>query len=93
MQTTASSGYCSGQTCRAPAGLGLPNSYRQATASEDIGFHSATGCSQPGMLCVGTNALEMNVIGRNGRKRKSPQPPLSSAAGSASPDATRTSRG
>ena len=46
------------------AGFGLPNRCRQAAASEDIGFHSATGCSQPGMPWVGTNALEMKVSGR-----------------------------
>src|SRR5689334_18581060 len=63
-QTTASSGCWAGQACTAAAGFGLPNSPRHAAASDDIGFHSAIGWSQPGMPCVGTKALEMNVSGR-----------------------------
>ena len=46
------------------AGSGLPNRCRQAEASADIGFHSAIGCSQPGMPWVGANALKMNVSGK-----------------------------
>lgn len=38
-----------GQARTATAGSGLPNRCRQAEASADIGFHSAIGCSQPGM--------------------------------------------
>src|ERR1700722_20341226 len=63
-QTTASSGCWAGQACTRSAGLGLPKSERHAAASDDIGFHSATGWSQPGMPWVGTKALEMNVSGR-----------------------------
>ena len=53
-----------GPGVHAAAGFGLPNSWRHAAASEDIGFHSAIGWSQPGMPWVGTKALEMNVSGR-----------------------------
>ena len=63
-QTTASSGCCIGQACTAAAGFGLPQSERQAAARADMGFHSATGCSQPGMPWVGTKALLMKVSGR-----------------------------
>ena len=50
-------------------GFGLPNRFRHAAASAHIGFHFATGCSQPGMPWVGTNALETNI---SGRKRMNP---------------------
>jgi hypothetical protein len=67
--STASSGCCNGQEWMAAAGFGLPNSLRQAVAIADIGFHSAIGCSHPGMPWMGTNAQEMNI---SGRKRMNP---------------------
>jgi len=67
--STASSGCCSGQEWIAAAGFGLPNSLRHAVAIADIGFHSAIGCSHPGMPWMGTNAQEMKIIGR---KRMNP---------------------
>src|SRR5215470_8454449 len=63
--STASSGCCIGQACTRADGLGLPNSSRHDAATALNGFQTAITCSQPGIPCVGTNALEMNVSGMN----------------------------
>ena len=59
-----STGWCSGQAEAAVAGSPLPQRSRSAWTSAEIGFHSATVCSQSGMLSVGANALATNVIGK-----------------------------
>jgi hypothetical protein len=74
-----------GPGAHATAGSGLPNRCRQAETSADIGFHSAIGCSQPGMPWVGTKALEMNV---SGKKMTSPACGATSGLRSARPRQT-----
>ena len=44
--------------------VGLPNASRVARATDVIGFHCATARSGPGNVADGTNADEMNVIGK-----------------------------
>ena len=43
---------------------GLPHSVVGSSVSVLVGFHSANGWSQSGMLRIGTNAFETNVIGK-----------------------------
>ena len=43
---------------------GLPHNRRRPELSVLVGFHSANGWSQVGMLAIGTKALDTNVIGK-----------------------------
>src|SRR5437899_4562476 len=61
----ASIGCCIGHTSIRADGLGLPKRSRHAAATALIGFQLAIGCIQPGSPCVGTNAFDTNVSGRN----------------------------
>src|SRR3954454_14705871 len=45
-------------------GFGFPNSCRQAEVIELIGFHSANGWRNAGMVAIGTKALDTNDSGK-----------------------------
>ncbi len=45
--------------------VGLPNSWRQASASAEIGFHSAISLIPAGMPVIGTNRFDRKVSGNS----------------------------
>src|SRR6187401_2155645 len=61
--SVTSRGFCDGKLSVA-YGFGLPHRLRRAPVSVLVGFHSATGWSHVGRVSMGTNTLEMKVIGK-----------------------------